>query len=185
MITAAGRNERITGDPMKEVMVYYSNCNKVINEIMVKILAEKISDPWNHPLKGYFFKTIGQILEHIFVSDMIWTKSFLDVDSYGLSVVESVRNIPVYGDQLFNTIEEYSIEREKLDTFIIQYMSLLDESIFEKDINRKLNGQPLSKKVYKAMIHFFNHQTHHRGQISIILDEMNIENNFSNMIFLD
>ena len=33
-----------------------------------------------------------------------------------------------------------------------------------------------------ALDHVFNHQTHHRGQVSQILDEMGVAHDFSNLI---
>lgn len=32
-------------------------------------------------------------------------------------------------------------------------------------------------------MHFFNHQTHHRGQIAAVLDAAGIENDYSNLIW--
>ena len=34
-------------------------------------------------------------------------------------------------------------------------------------------------------MHMFNHQTHHRGQVSLVLDQFGIENYYSNMILID
>jgi uncharacterized damage-inducible protein DinB len=41
-------------------------------------------------------------------------------------------------------------------------------------------------KLYKRLfggliVHCFNHQTHHRGMISIYLDSLGIDNDFSNL----
>ena len=47
------------------------------------------------------------------------------------------------------------------------------------------NGQRVEKVFWKAIIHFFNHQTHHRGQIAEMLDILQIENDYSNMVFIE
>ncbi len=33
-----------------------------------------------------------------------------------------------------------------------------------------------------VFLHLFNHQTHHRGQISVLLDQLGVENDYSNLI---
>jgi len=171
---------------MKEIMRYYSECNKAINEAMNNVISNNGINPFKVKLEGYFFKTLSQILEHVFVSDMIWMKTFLDVNTYELNLVNDVKEIPGYGDKIFNDYEEYVIYREKLDNFIINYIEKIQEDIFNKTISRTTkSGEKMVKVYYKSMIHFFNHQTHHRGQISNILDNLQIENNYSNMIFLD
>ena len=34
----------------------------------------------------------------------------------------------------------------------------------------------------QVLMHLFNHQTHHRGALSQLLDELEIENDFSNLL---
>jgi uncharacterized damage-inducible protein DinB len=62
---------------------------------------------------------------------------------------------------------------------IIKFISELDIKYLDKKIFYKDNK---TRTVWEILIHTFNHQTHHRGQISEILDENKIENDFSNMI---
>lgn len=171
---------------MKEIMAYYAKCNKVINKAMNDVIINTIKDPYSHKLDGYFFKCLSDILEHIFIADMIWLKAFMDVQDFGLNIEKDVGPIPGYGEKAFARYEEYLVSREKLDDFIIKYMNSLTDDIFAKTVSRVSRaGAKIEKEVAKALVHFFNHQTHHRGQISNILDTMNIENNYSNMIFVE
>gem|GEM_PF-2026000 len=177
------RNEE---NNMKEIMFYYAQCNKRINETMIDNIQKNIKDPFSLSLDGYFFKTLGQILEHIFVADMIWMKAFSDLNSYGMSLENEVMPIPSYDDHIFTNFSDYCKARVDLDTFICAYMEKIDDSLLQKTVSRKTkDGQLMERMASKAIIHFFNHQTHHRGQISNILDNLKIENNYSNMIFLD
>jgi uncharacterized damage-inducible protein DinB len=173
-------------EKMKDAMTYYARCNKAVNASLNEIIRNNIPDPYDLKLDGYFFKTLGDILDHLFVTDMIWMKAFQDVDSCGLDMTAEVRPVPVYGEKVFRNFDEYEIFRNRLDGFILKYMNSINEDLFEKSVSRKTrDGKTMEKKVYKSMIHFFNHQTHHRGQISNILDHMKTENNYSNMIGID
>jgi len=171
---------------MKEVAVYYAKSNQLINEQMHTVIAKSFGEPFTVQLNGYFFKSLGQILDHIFVSDMIWMKAFMEINNFGMNIETEVRTLPSYGERVFTDFDSFLQSRRVLDRFICTYMEQLDPSFFEKPVVRKTsNGLTIEKPSDRAIIHFFNHQTHHRGQISNILDEKNIENNYSNMIFLD
>jgi uncharacterized damage-inducible protein DinB len=44
------------------------------------------------------------------------------------------------------------------------------------------DGKDMKKSVWLALLHLFNHQTHHRGHISLILDHMDVENDYSGIM---
>jgi uncharacterized damage-inducible protein DinB len=171
---------------MREIVQYYARCNQKINSDMLGIIAGKVKDPMQQPLQGYFFKTLGQLLEHIYIADSIWLKAFTTVDSYGIDVEKEMGPTPNYGDKVFKNFEDYRTARGKLDTLIVEYMNKVEDDFFTKVVVRvNKRGEKMEKETWKAVVHFFNHQTHHRGQISNILDGMNIENDYSNMIRIE
>jgi uncharacterized damage-inducible protein DinB len=171
---------------MKEIMVYYARCNRAINEAMNEVIKKNVPNPYELNLDGYFFKKLGDILDHLFATDMIWMKAFSDIDPFRMDLVKEVRDVPAYGAKIFQDFNAYEISRSKLDRFILEYMNRLNDDIFRKKVSRRMkDGQILEREAYKAMVHFFNHKTHHRGMISNILDNLKIENNFSNMLYLD
>jgi uncharacterized damage-inducible protein DinB len=171
---------------MKEIYAYYARCNLVINGQMLELLGKLGQNPFELGLPGYFFKTLGQLLEHIYVSDMNWMKEFLGLNAHGLDLEKEVGSIPEYGKQAFSDLATFAGQRKRLDEFIAGYMDLLEEGDLQKRVSRTMrSGQKVEREVWKALIHFFNHQTHHRGQVSNILDDLKLENNYSNMIFID
>jgi len=81
----------------------------------------------------------------------------------------------------FNSINQYKNERISLDQEIMSF----SEEIEDKNINYSTQDLKNGKCVQlKPIMHMFNHQTHHRGQISNILDDLSITNDYSNMINL-
>jgi len=171
---------------MKEIAQYYARCNQKINSDMLGVIAGNVEDPLNHPLQGYFFKTLGKLLEHIYIADSVWLKAFTGVENYGIDVEKVMGATPGYNEQAFKNFEDYRSAREKLDNLIIEYMNKVENDFFAKKVVRiNRRGERTEKDTWKAVLHFFNHQTHHRGQISNILDDMNIENDYSNMIRIE
>ncbi len=171
---------------MKEVMRYYARCNREINANMAKIIGEKIESPMSLALKGYFFPTLGKLLEHIYIADMVWIKAFGSVDDCGLDFEKELGPTPDYKDVLFTDFDSYRERREAFDEFIERYAEKVGEGFFSKKVVRvNRRGERTEKDVWKAVLHCFNHQTHHRGQVSCILDELGIENDYSNMIRIE
>jgi len=171
---------------MKEIMLYYARCNRAINETMNGLIRKNIPNPCELKLDGYYFKRLGDVLDHLFGTGMIWMKAFCDIDSFQMDLVAEAGAVPAYGEKVFSDFTEYEAATAKLDAFILEYTARLNDGFFHKKVSRKMkDGQVIEREVYRAMIHFFNHQTHHRGQISNILDNLNIDNNYSNMLYLE
>jgi uncharacterized damage-inducible protein DinB len=40
----------------------------------------------------------------------------------------------------------------------------------------------MQKPSWLVLLHMFNHQTHNRGQIALILDQMGVDNDYSGII---
>jgi uncharacterized damage-inducible protein DinB len=129
------------------------------------------------------YRSINDILFHI-----------LDVDLSWINDLKEVICSKIYEEEIFKKYNEencvnpykevidFEKDRIKLDGLLIKFITDLSVNELERTILYK-NTKP--KKVWEVLIHTFNHQTHHRGQISQILDENGIQNDFSNMIRYD
>jgi len=59
----------------------------------------------------------------------------------------------------------------------------LAENELEKTISfANMKGETVTKNVGGSILHLFNHQTHHRGMISLYLDMLGIDNDFSGLL---
>lgn len=170
---------------MIEIYKYYAKCNQAINAKMINILEGLDFNVYDPKIDGYF-KSIGEILDHYYTGDMTWLNSFRTVKEYSIFKYPEFKSIPKFGDQLFHSISEYKESRVNLDRIIIELIDEIKVEDLDKIVTR-LNrlGQKQEKIFWKSLVHMFNHQTHHRGQISQILDQLKVENDYSNMIFID
>jgi uncharacterized damage-inducible protein DinB len=91
-----------------------------------------------------------------------------------------------YKDVLFPSREDYLLNRKNLDEKIIRLVEETDEIDYQKKvkyINSK--GQESEKLFSTALMQVFVHEIHNRGMISLYLEMMGKENDFSAVLPLD
>jgi uncharacterized damage-inducible protein DinB len=73
--------------------------------------------------------------------------------------------------------------RTAVDAALQQACDLLSERQYASVMEYKgWDGKDMKKSVWLVLAHQFNHQTHHRGQIAVLLDQMGIENDYSGIL---
>ena len=78
---------------------------------------------------------------------------------------------------------EYLDKRPDLDNRMIAFVA----EIADEDMGRTFKftdprGTVQERNFGRSMLQFFNHETHHRGMISLYLELLGRENSFSNLI---
>ena len=111
--------------------------------------------------RGAFFKSLHGTLNHLLVGDRIWMQRFTGVGE----------RPPSLDAILYDDFEALRAARRSQDTLISRYIDRLSED----DLNGTLrfrtivNPQTIEQTLAPALDHFFNHQTHHRGQAHALL----------------
>lgn len=125
-----------------------------------------------------FFRSILGTLNHLVVGDTIWLKRFAThpADYSALEPVKSFPNPASLDQILFNDIQNLSEYRKTLDRIIIEWA----QSIQEIDLDHALRyanvkGIVSRRNFFSLVMHFFNHQTHHRGQITTLLFQAGVD----------
>ena len=71
-----------------------------------------------------------------------------------------------------------------MDNIIVDFINEITKTDLEKTVkfvNHK--GLTLEKRMDVILIHMFNHDTHHRGMISLYLEALGKENDYSGLYF--
>ena len=77
--------------------------------------------------------------------------------------------------ELYADFAELRREREKQDVSIIDYVNGLSEDRIAGDVSyATTSGAPNVMRLGTILQHFFNHQTHHRGQVHDMLSQTNV-----------
>lgn len=122
---------------------------------------QQLSDDAFHASRSGFFGSICGTLNHLYVGDRCWLARF-----EGIPVPhQRLDEVP---HPLFDHLWE---ARRVEDHRILRLMEGAGDAWFAGELRYKsiANGQDLTLPMDLAVLHFFNHQTHHRGQAHAML----------------
>jgi len=158
--------------------------NQMVNQKMDSIICNLSNTQWNWEFAGYF-KTIKQLCSHIYIVDYNWLKRFGQFRDFQFIRDPLFDQNLNYSSKLFEDIADYIFKRNELDKKLIMFTDEVTESDLEKIISfANAKGEMVNKHAGGSILHIFNHQTHHRGMISVYLDMMKIDNDFSGLLQL-
>ena len=162
-----------------ELLVKY---NTETNIKMNKIISTLSEDEWNKQCGGYF-KSIHELCSHIFFADYTWLKRFKSFNIFKSLKDEYFNKDYDYKDVLFRDVTEYTDKRTELDSIIANFCKELTIDDLDREMKWDNNrtGESLQKTIRVCLSHVFNHETHHRGMISLYLELLGKENDFSNL----
>lgn len=111
--------------------------------------------------RGAFFKSVHGTLNHLLVTDRIWMQRFTGEGDAPASL-DAI---------LFETFGELGAAREAEDRRISTFVDGLDQARIEGTIKYRRVSSPdvFEQQLAPALAHWFNHQTHHRGQVHALL----------------
>lgn len=114
--------------------------------------------------RGAFFGSIQGTLSHLLWGDQIWMSRF---DAESLSP-----KIPgTQSATAFLTKSDWLVERTRCDARMRVWAAALQESDLTGDFTwiNSFEQTQVTKPIGRVIAHFFNHQTHHRGQVHAML----------------
>src|ERR1700722_3730003 len=138
--------------------------NRLANERLYDSCASVSDDERKRPRKA-FFTSIHGTLNHIVTGDRIWMTRFEggEAPSTGLDAI------------LYDDFGELRAARAIEDQRIDRFVEGLDAAFLEGAIAYINNQGKLYIDPVRALLpHFFNHQTHHRGQVHDMLSQAGV-----------
>jgi len=169
---------------MKELFQLLSKYNAETNAQMMGVLEKLPADQLTKDVKSFYGSILG-LLNHILVSDVFGIKRFFKQ----FPELEQTRDkLPVFRmegwkDIIWPSLAVVKPIRTAVDEAIQLACELLTEKQYASVLRYKnWDGKEMQKPSWLVLLHMFNHQTHNRGQIALILDQMGIDNDYSGMI---
>ncbi len=138
--------------------------------------------------RGAFFSSIGGTLGHLVLADTIWLQRFARHPGHfnALDPVRALAAPTSLGRQdAPPPLHEMRERRRLLDTVIQAWaLQLRDDHLDQVLHYTRMNGDIHGKRFGSVIMHFFNHQTHHRGQASTLLHLAGIDIGETDLLLL-
>ena len=151
--------------------------NEWMNEKVYQA-ARKLPDEELAADRKAFFGSILGTLNHVAAGDVIWLRRFAKHPLCQLAL-EPIRQLPTpknLDHLLFENIRELSEYRVWLDRIVVGWAGSLTEADLDYTLHyTSMKGVPADKNLHGLVMHFFNHQTHHRGQVTTLLSQAGVD----------
>lgn len=162
-LTFCRRRQHLTNALVRNVRML-ARYNTLANRRLYETCAY-LPDAERKRCRPAFFGSIHGTLNHLMVGDRIWLSRFSgnQASSTNLDAI------------LYEDFEELREAREEEDSRIETFAAGIDERFLKGTIRYVNNaGRTLEDPVELLVAHFFNHQTHHRGQIHDMLTQTRV-----------
>lgn len=128
--------------------------------------------------RGAFFGSILGTANHLLWGDTIWMSRFDGWSKPPHSIAESVNFVP--------DLAMWDAARAEADAAIMRWADGLDDGRIEGDLSwySGAAGRDVTKPLAMCIVHFFNHQTHHRGQLHSMLTQAGWETQDSDLFLM-
>ncbi|MHB1057923.1 MAG: DinB family protein [Rhodanobacter sp.] len=151
--------------------------NQWMNGQVYAACAQLDEAQW-HADRGAFFGSIAATLEHILAADTHWLKRFAaafpELESLGY-----VRAVPLPEPVRAITFPEFARlrgEREAMDAAIVDFTREATDDLYACPLSYVNSlGESHTKRSGLVLRHVFNHQTHHRGQVTTLFSQLGVD----------
>ena len=126
--------------------------------------------------RGAFFGSVYATLNHIAYGDLAFLSRFTG----------EPKVVPELGADLFGAFAALRSERERLDQRLLAWTATLTPEWLAGDLSyvSKVDGATRTRARWLLVTHLFNHQTHHRGQVTTLLAQQGLDVGSTDLPFM-
>lgn len=163
----------ITAAYAQEMARYNRWQNSQLKEFFSALTTEELNRE-----RGAFFGSILGTANHLLWGDWIWMSRFDGGEGPDGGIPESTA--------ICADVDEWVVLRDVVDTRIEGWVASLKDEALSGPFTwfSAAKQADVTKPYAQCVMHFFNHQTHHRGQIHKMLTETGSAAPVSDLVFL-
>ena len=124
---------------------------------------------------GAFFKSIHGTLNHLLLADRVW------LGRLGAIPVAKFKGLD---EELYDDFDTLRAERVKTDGDLERWIGTLTKEQLAASITYTNSRGDFTHPLWFAVTHLFNHQTHHRGQLTTLFMQLGHDPGLTDMIAL-
>jgi len=148
-------------------------------------LLDTLDDTERKRDRGAFFGSIHATLDHLLLGDRMWLgrfqKSPLPFPS--LETADLIYQIEDLGQGVCPDYEDLRREHKRTDAVLEAFVRDLTPKLIDEELAyTNSRGIDFSHPVWHVVAHIFNHQTHHRGQVTTLLSQQGLDPGMMDLI---
>ena len=152
----------------------YARYNAWINQSLLDTSLSVSTEEQNKDHQIFFHSLTGS-WNHILVGDLLWLNRLAVIFPIIDDVIDTWPKPTKLDQVLYPDLAQLAPARQQLDELIIQWCDLLRESDSEDRLQYNTSqGDIQVRPLPDILQHLFNHQTHHRGQITALLSQLGV-----------
>ena len=150
--------------------------------------CEVLTDEERKADRGAFFKSIHHSLTHLVLADKLWLTRLAGQGLAFSALRPELLAVPAGSDYTSNLHPDWADlkrTRDALDEAIAQWVAEMPLEFLASTM-RYTNTQGVARThpAWQVMTHFFNHQTHHRGQVTTLMAQAGVDMGVTDLIAL-
>lgn len=149
--------------------------NRWMNERLYELCA-RIPDSDRRKDRGAFFRSVHGTLNHILFGDLAFLLRFTGDPA----------QVPPLGQELYGDFAELRAVREKIDARLVEWTAGLSEQWLRAPFTytSAVDGATRTLPTWILVVHLFNHEAHHRGQLTTLLSQMGHDPGVTDLPFM-
>lgn len=161
-----------------ELLAALARYNSWMNEKLYA-LAATLTDGERKRDRGAFFKSIHGTFNHVLVADRIWLARLRNDPVRDGFMGPGIRSLD---QELYSDFAELRRERALTDGELSVWVAELTEERLQSSLVYKRGGRDQEHPLWWSAAHLFNHQTHHRGQVTTLFTQAGVEPGVTDLI---
>ena len=152
-----------------------SRYNRWMNDRLYEVCAS-LSDEARKENRGAPFRSVHGTLNHLLLADSVWMGRFQGEPFVARSLDQ----------ELHSGFEELWTARRTMDSRIEVWAGGLTEERLAADLTftTAVRPEPWTLPLWFVVQHFFNHQAHHRGQLTTLLEQLGCDFGVTDLLLL-
>ena len=138
--------------------------------------------------RGAFFESIQRSLAHLVLADKMWLVRFAQQNVSFKALPTELVVMPEGVDHLSDVYPDWAelaLTRHALDVAIEQWLAEIHPEFLSSTMRyANTKGVERAHPAWQALTHFFNHQTHHRGQVTTLFSQAGVDVGVTDLIAL-
>ena len=150
-------------------------------------LAATLSDADRRADRGAFFRSIHGTFNHLLLVERVWLHRL--TGDAALSTSRDGEGNPIrvrtLDQELYADFDVLRREQAATDAHVERWADELDPAVLAGPIRyRSTDGTERAHPYWQAVTHLFNHQTHHRGQLTTLFSQLGRDPGVTDLIRL-